>query len=466
VELLGESILPFVGILVALIVIHEAGHYFTAKLFGVKVLEAGLGYPPRVWGFKRGETEYTVNALPLGGFVRLLGEEDPSDPRSLAAQPKWKRAVVLASGAFMNLVLAIALFSLTLMIPREVVEGQGEIAGVTPNSPAARADLRPGDKIVAVNGREAETATDAFYLVRLHKGSTIDLTIRRTDPRTGTETLVVPVKSRLNPEAYTDECGVERPAGSVGIQIGTSFGQQSAFTPEELERLERQSTEQMKDYQEQIAPGAPAACYSSRPADGLDFGFVALTAPRCAELTPDERAAAAARKRELFPNSDAACYDFDPGPKFVPFTKMRSDPPWEAVPNATRLAYETLIMTKNEFVAWADRGFGPSTSPFGGPVAIAQTTGIVVDEAGWVSLIEFSALLSMSLAILNILPIPMLDGGRLLFVFIEFLRGGRRIAPEKEALVHLVGLAMILTLVVMFTYNDIARILRGEDLLR
>src|SRR3990172_2984607 len=127
-----NSLIPFVAIIVFLIVVHELGHFFTAKLFGVKVLEFGLGYPPRLGGIKLGETEYTINALPLGGFVRLLGEEDPSDPRSLAAKPRWIRLVVLRSGAFMNLVLAIVLFSFAFMIPHEVDISRARIAEVVP----------------------------------------------------------------------------------------------------------------------------------------------------------------------------------------------------------------------------------------------------------------------------------------------------------------------------------------------
>src|SRR3989442_5876086 len=106
------SVLPFLGMLVALIVAHELGHYFTAKLFNVKVLEAGLGYPPRIWGVTWRGTIYSINALPLGGFVRLLGEEDPSDPHSLAAQAAWKRLIILAAGAGVNFVLPIFLFAI------------------------------------------------------------------------------------------------------------------------------------------------------------------------------------------------------------------------------------------------------------------------------------------------------------------------------------------------------------------
>src|SRR3990172_4521723 len=111
-DLILHTILPFFGILVVLIVAHEFGHYITAKLTGIKVLEAGLGYPPRVWGFTWRGTLYSINLLPLGGFVRLLGEEDPSDPQSLAAKPRPVRLFVLASGSGMNFVLPVVLFAI------------------------------------------------------------------------------------------------------------------------------------------------------------------------------------------------------------------------------------------------------------------------------------------------------------------------------------------------------------------
>ena len=457
-DVVTHSILPFVGILLGLIVVHEAGHYVTAKMFGVKVLEAGVGFPPRVWGFRWRDTDYTLNLLPLGAFVRLLGEEDPSHPESLAAQPKWKRTVIIGAGAFMNLLLAIALFTAGLMIPRNVSAGGAQIASVAPGTPAEQAGLKAGDQIYEINGRRAENTSDAAYLIRLHQGSTIDMTVKRSDPRTGSETLTKSVYARWNPQPYIDECGVKQPTGPTGITIGTPFGQNVPRTAEETAKLETQSRSDLQEYRTQVASGSPASCYG-----GAKFGFVSLSAGQCAALDPDARAAAERLKTELFPESSASCYKFDPGMNFEPFVKSRSEPIWEALPHSVRMSFESLIFARNQ--VWSMiLGFG--SSPVTGPVGIAQATGEVVDNAGWKSLIDFAALLSMNLAVLNVLPIPMFDGGRLVFILIEFLRRGRRIAPEKEALVHLTGLALIITLSVVITYFDILRIFNGDSLLR
>ena len=120
--------------------------------------------------------------------------------------------------------------------------------------------------------------------------------------------------------------------------------------------------------------------------------------------------------------------------------------------------WDSLTLAKNQVVALFKGGEGPS---FAGPVGIAQATGEVVEESGWTPLLEFAALLSLNLGIINLLPIPMVDGGRVVFVLIEVARRGKRVAPEKEAIVHLVGLAFILTLAVVVTYLDVARIVTG-----
>ena len=139
----GQSVflaaLLFLALLVPLVLIHELGHFLAAKAFGIKVLEFGVGFPPRAWGRRFGETEYTVNWLPIGGFVRLLGEEDPSDPRSLAAAAAWKRLTVMFAGVAMNVLLAVGLLATGLMIPRERSLSMVQVVEVAAGSPASEA---------------------------------------------------------------------------------------------------------------------------------------------------------------------------------------------------------------------------------------------------------------------------------------------------------------------------------------
>ncbi len=455
---LTESILPFFGILLGLLVVHEAGHFITAKMFGVKVLEAGIGLPPRIAGFKWRGTDYTINAIPMGAFVRMLGEEDPGDPRSLAAQAKWKRTVIIGAGVFMNLILAIILFSAGLMIPHNVSVAGAQIVDVVPNSPSSNSDLRAGDQILEVNGRHVESQQDASYFLRLYQGSNINLKIKRTDPKTGPEVISKSVYSRWNPKSYNDECGVERSQGPIGISVGPAHSSPYTTTAAERATIEAQSEKGFADYKSHIAPDAPAWCFG-----GSAFGFRGLTAAQCSALEPADKAAAEARKARLFAKTDFACHEFPAQTGYIVPIERQAEPPWEAVPGATRLSFESLILARNQI--WGViRGFGDS--PFTGPVGIAQATGEVVDQAGWLSLLNFAALISMSLAMLNALPIPMVDGGRLAFILAEFVRRGKRVAPEKEALVHLAGFAVMLLFAAVITFFDISRIVNGESLLK
>jgi regulator of sigma E protease len=462
VDLITNALIPFFIILLGLIVLHEAGHYFTAKLFGVKVLEAGIGLPPKIAGFRWRDTDYTLNAIPIGAFVRMLGEEDPSDPQSLAAQVKWKRIIIIGSGAFLNLIAAVVLFSVSLMVPQEVSAGGAVITEVIPNSPAEKAGLQAGDQIVEVNGREADSGQRAIYLVRLYQGSDIDFTVRRTDPRTGTQDVVVEdVYARWDPPPYTDECGVEQRQGPTGVSLGIRYGQPVPFTAEEKAELQRLNRESLVEYRKQLPQDAPETC-----GDGRDFGFVPLNTNQCNDLDPQDRAAAVALKNELFPNSTADCYRFDPGQGFEPFTRTHQEPPWEAFPNGTRLAFESLILTRNAIWSFF-RGFdNGGVTTFAGPVGIAQATGEVVEAGGWLPLISVAASLSMSLAILNFLPLPMVDGGRLFFIFLEFIRGGKRVDPQKEALVHLAGFCALIVFALVLTYFDLARWIGGDSFLQ
>ena len=146
------TIFIFVLILSFVTFIHEIGHFATAKWRGVKVLEFGMGFPPRIWGFRRGETEYSLNAIPFGGFTKMLGEEDPSEPRSLASKGVSTRILILSAGSLMMFLFPVILFTIVYMVPHDVVVG-GEgirIVQVVTDTPAHTARIEPDDEILSI----------------------------------------------------------------------------------------------------------------------------------------------------------------------------------------------------------------------------------------------------------------------------------------------------------------------------
>jgi regulator of sigma E protease len=362
-----------------LVVIHELGHYVTARLFGIKVLEFGIGYPPKLFGIKRGETVYSINLLPLGGFVKLLGEEDPSDPRSLASRKPWQRFIVLISGAFMNFILPLFVFIALAMVPQKNINGQVQIQSVAAESPAERAGLKPGDIVLKIDGHEIKNTQDLSYRVRL---------------RLGAET--------------TWEVLRQKQALTAPIGVGREPGLTPTLPPVSSETLVMR-----------IVP-------RWRPPAGQGATGISIANANAQIVT----------ERSSF------------------FT---------AVPGAFVRMGETLVLFKNEIESWIIRATSPQLA---GPIGIAQMTGEVARAGGWTAVLGFAALLSLNLAVLNVLPIPMLDGGRIVFVVLEWVRRGKRISPQKENLVHVVGMVVLLLAVVVVSYFDIARILSGESLVR
>ena len=354
-EFLLIFVLPFAGMLAVLVVIHELGHFITAKLFGIQVDEFGFGFPPRLLGFRRGETLYSINLLPLGGFVRLAGENDDTGPRTFSSKGTGTRFLVLVAGPLMNVILPIIIFAVFFMIPQDVAVGNVSVTEVVPDSPAARAGIEPGDIIERANGRQIENIHDLTEVIMLNLGSEMTWQVRYG---LGEDTIhVVP---RWN-----------WPEGQGPTGIGITLTNTSVVS--------------------------------------------------------------------------------------------RSEPPWRAVPHAFGRVRDILVLMKNEITRLVAVGGTPQIT---GPIGIAQVTGEVAREGGLASVVVLAAILSLSLAILNILPIPALDGGRILFVVIEWARRGKRISAKREGLVHMIGFATLMSLVAVISYFDILRLLQGESLLR
>jgi regulator of sigma E protease len=348
------TVLSLLGVLIVLVMAHEIGLYVTARLAGVKVEEFGLFFPPRIWSFTRGGTRYSINAIPIGGFVKLAGEEDPSVPGSLASKKPPVRILVLAAGSIMNAILPLILFSLAFMIPHNVAVGKVVVEKVSADSPAALAGIEVGDTIVMVNGQTVRSNGDLAREIQLKLGQELEIVVEHTDATIETFTVV----PRWRPPEGE---------GNVGVLTLMSAGS-----------IVRES---------------------------------------------------------------------------YPF--------WEAIPRGFTECIETYILYKNGIISLVT-GAAPAT--VAGPVGIAEITGEAA-KAGFSYLLQFAAFFSINLAIINLFPLPALDGGRIAFVVIEWIRGGKRISPRVEGLVHTIGFFLLIAAMIAITYQDIARIISGESLI-
>ena len=392
--------LLIVPVLALLIFVHELGHFATAKMFGIKVTEFGFGFPPRIFGIPFRGTVYSLNLIPLGGFVKMVGEEDPSDPDSFARHSVLKRLIVLSAGSIMNFVLPVVIFTVLLMLPHEaLVGGSVVITSVAPGSPAEQAGLRGGDTILAVDGEPVISPGELVSAVRDRSGRPIELSLRRASRVMGLSQSpelatyeAVSVTPRISPPRLKVVEEVTDPSSEVGLSDARRYD-----------------------------PNLDVGDTMTQGAIGVMIGLA--------------------------------------NPKFG----TKTEPIWSAVPNAVRMIWAVLSFTWGGIT----EGVATRSNPgIAGPVGIAHATGEMVEELGVSWVFRIAALLSVSLGVVNLLPIPALDGGRIVFVVLEFLRRGKRISPQREGLIHLVGFVVIIGLIIAITYSDIVTIVNGESFLR
>lgn len=350
------TILAFLFLLLVLVMVHEAGHALLARLMGVRVEEFGFGFPPRLLARRIGQTLYSLNVLPIGGFVRLTGEDDAEadDPRSFARQPRGQRALILAGGILANLLLAVVVFTLVAgfgidvpaaALDRPLENRRVEIVEVQDTAVLRAADVRPGDALVAVNGVPVETAAEGAEKVRGFAGTSLALTVRR-----GGETLTMVL-------TFT-------PPKTVGQRVGLAL----------------------------LDVGTTRVPWSQAPREGI------RTTWRTVQLT---------------------------------------------VEGIGRTVRDLLVIRQ------APEGLA-------GPVGIASITGTVA-KRGFIPLLELMGILSVNLALVNALPIPALDGGRLLFLLFDTL-GMRTFRGRPERLAHTIGFVVLLVLLALITVSDVQRL--------
>ncbi len=358
------TIIVFLLILGLLIFAHELGHFISAKKAGARVEEFGFGFPPRIFGFKKGDTTYSLNAIPLGGFVKIFGEEQDekrSDSKfAFYNKPIWQRAIILVMGVVMNLILAVILLSIVhvLGIPTIVESGQEtsyqniqiQIVETAKNSPAENANIKVGDAIISLTYGsekiEIKEIEEVQKFIGFHSGQEISMEIKR-----GNEIIVKKLTPRIDPP---------KEEGALGIAMSKT---------------------------------------------GL-ISYLWYTA--------------------ILKGFEAT------GRLIVTMVTMF----W--------LLVKTLLFQ------------GKMIGEVAGPIGIAVLTSQVV-QLGWVYVLQFAAILSINLAIINILPFPALDGGRLLFLLIEKIKG-KPVKVKTERIAHTLGFAILIGLMIVVTLRDVIKL--------
>jgi regulator of sigma E protease len=427
------SALAFLFVLGVLIFVHELGHFLMARRIGVRVLTFSLGFGPKLVNIKRGDTEYCLSAIPLGGYVKMAGE-NPEDNRTGASDEfmskgKWQRFQVLVMGPIMNLVLAIVVMAVVLFQGAQVPAYEEQavvIGGFTQTSAAAKAGLKPGDRIVTIDGKPVDT-WDQFWLSILGKPNRdVSLGFIR-DGRPG-EVIVVPegqgkyelgdigIQPLVHPQVL--EFSPDSAAAEAGLQKGdlvlAAAGESNVSRARLVELIK---ASEGKPLALQIERGDAVQTFTITP---RKVGGIVIIGASLSEFE---------------------VRTVDPG--VIEALTLSVEKNWEW----TRQIAETLggLFTRTT-----------SVKQLMGPVAIADLSGSAA-QAGWISLFTLMAMISLNLGLLNLMPIPVLDGGHIFILGLEGLARRDFSMKVKEKML-LSGFVLLLMLMVTVIYNDLMRI--------
>ncbi|MDA1094814.1 MAG: RIP metalloprotease RseP [Acidobacteria bacterium] len=432
------SLLAFLFVLGVLVFVHELGHFLVARYHGVRCLTFSLGFGPKLIQTKRGDTVYCVSAIPLGGYVKMAGEnaEDEREGKDdeFLSKSKWQRFQILLAGPAMNFVLAIVVMTVVLYQGAQVPVYQDEppvIGSVAADSAAAAAGVRPGDRILTVAGREVDTWEELFYAVLLRAGRETDIVVRR-DGEVRSFSITPTEEADFN----ADDLGV---APSISPQVVSTQSNSAArdagiLVGDVIDGIDGRAVDQE----------SLVAIVNANPNVPLTLQIRRNGVPQDIVVTPNLVEGVGLIGVFL----DAEMRTIDPGP-FEAFTlSLEQNYEWSG------LIFQTLagLLTRDT-----------PTSQLVGPVGIAQLSGDAA-EIGWISLFALMSMISLNLGILNLLPIPILDGGHIAIMALEGVSRRDFSVHLKEKML-LVGFALLMTLMVTVIYNDLTRVAWIERLM-
>jgi regulator of sigma E protease len=435
--LIVQNILWLLVLIGVMIMIHELGHYWAARFFDVRVQTFSFGFGPRLFGFRKGETDFRFSAILFGGYVKMAGEhpgdEGADDPRGFLAKPRWQRLVIAVAGPSMNVVLAVALVTGLFMarypMPADP-NSPAVIGNVLPNSAAAKADLRAGDRIVQID-EVVKPNWDAIALKEIASaGRPMHVAYKRGGQRL--ETVVTPVldeKSGVGFAGWADESEVQvasvspdMPAHRAGMQRGDvmlSVNGESVRSRFKLQEVIRASKGQPVriEYSRNGERGALSVPPVFSTVDGVGRWMIGVFFEDRVVLIK------------------------------LPFPQALTESVRQNLKSAT-LIYQFLrgIIERRM-----------SAKSMQGPIGIAQLSGEAARE-GPFAFIGLMAMVSLNLAIINLLPVPILDGGVVVMLLIEMLMRRDLSLPVKETVFKL-GFVFLMAVMVFVLYNDISRIL-------
>ena len=427
------TVLAFLFVLGVLIFVHELGHFLMARRIGVKVLTFSLGFGPKLLNVKRGDTEYCISAIPLGGYVKMAGE-NPEDNRTGApdeflSKGKWQRFQVLVMGPVMNLLLAIIVMAVVLYQGAPAAKFEQEpvvIGNFAENSVGQKAGLRVGDRVVTIDGKPVDT-WDEFSMAILPKANR-EVTVGYVrDGRPGHLTLVPYAQGKYE-------------MGDIGIQpvVHPEIVEVSPGQPAAEAGLKKGDAILGAGSEQNISYDRLLAAIQENENKPLTLTIKRDEAVQAVTLTPrrfGEKVMVGAQLRGFETRT------IEPGP--LEAVKLSFEKNWEW----TRLIGETLagLFTRET-----------SVKQLMGPVAIADLSGSAA-QAGWIPLFSLMAMISLNLGLLNLMPIPVLDGGHIFILALEGLARRDFSMRVKEKML-LAGFVLLLMLMVTVIYNDLMRI--------
>jgi regulator of sigma E protease len=428
-------------VLGVIIVLHELGHFLVAKFFGIKVEVFSVGFGPRLLGFRKGETDYRISAFPLGGYVKMAGET-PTDTITgeayeFLSKPKWQRFLVASAGPAMNILLAIGLIAGLYMYGTDVPEfliGQPVINVVEPTSPAEQAGVKPGDEIVSFDGKQKPDWQDVQNTIITSPGRAIPIVIERNGKQM--EFSITPQRKGREEagdagmfpfyRTIVQDVQANSPALAAGIQAGDEIIRVNGIDLRASGRTLQQTIQQINDETFPIT-----VLRGGKDGEGV-------------RTTKDLQVSPVLKD----------------GRKMIGIGIQYPSVHIKLSPVA---AFEKSIQSNKENAVLIFQVIGrllkreASVKQLDGPISIISYSGQAY-QAGFVTLFTFMALISLNLGILNIMPIPILDGGVMLLLIIESLLGRDLSLRMKERIVQ-ASVVFILMVMVIVLYNDVVKLL-------